>query len=245
MNLVVLMTLALRFWKKDWLKLKSYFWTVNHRYIVQGPMHKTKEVFGRAQGQTPLIQSNLYFLMSFIHVVLLGIRELTSSSKLSFIGLLRAFLNLVSLATCVSFKIDFTVIYRSSASLGGQYCCLDHPLMIVPMILISISNTTSFEIDTQPLMCLSYAILVLFTIAWGRESSSIAVFRASKYTLRLSVSEYIGSGFCALHLIHFWVYYSLGHRECIHAGKYFSFVWKSKNMHAKWFWKAAIKVRLD
>jgi hypothetical protein len=28
---------------------------------VQGPVHKPKEVFGRAQRQTPRIQSNLYF----------------------------------------------------------------------------------------------------------------------------------------------------------------------------------------
>jgi hypothetical protein len=61
MNSVALTTLAPRFWKKDWLKLKSSFWRVNHQSTVQGPVHKPKEVFGRAQRQTPRIQSNLYF----------------------------------------------------------------------------------------------------------------------------------------------------------------------------------------
>lgn len=84
MNLVVLMTLAPRFWKKDWLKLKSSFWRVNHQYTVQGPGRKPKEVFGRAQRLTPQILSNLYLLLSFIYVALLERRELRSLSKFCF-----------------------------------------------------------------------------------------------------------------------------------------------------------------
>jgi hypothetical protein len=86
MNLVALTTLAPRFWKKDWLKLKSSFWRVNHQSTVQGLVHKPKEVFGRAQRQTPQIQSNLYILMSFIYVALLERRKLRSPSKFCIIG---------------------------------------------------------------------------------------------------------------------------------------------------------------
>lgn len=66
MNLVGLMSLAPRIWKKDWLKLKSSFLRVNHHSIEQGPIHKRKEVFGRAQRPTRQIQSNLYFPVCFI-----------------------------------------------------------------------------------------------------------------------------------------------------------------------------------
>lgn len=98
------MTSAPRFWKKDWLKLKSSFWKVNRQYTVQGPGRKPKEAFGRAQRQTPQILSNLYFLLSFIYVALLKDESSDHCLNFVFVGRLCVFLNLVWLATCVSCK---------------------------------------------------------------------------------------------------------------------------------------------
>ena len=68
MNLVGLMSLAQRSWKKDWLKLKSSFMRVNHRSIMLGLVPKPQEVFDRAPEQTPQILSNLHFLMSLFYL---------------------------------------------------------------------------------------------------------------------------------------------------------------------------------